>query len=123
MFYHNVNYYCPGQLKHSHLFYILSVPAAPAPTGGIFGAPAPAGGMFGGGAAPGAPGGGGTKAIQFTPAQIQDGDKTITMQSISVMPQYERKSFEELRYEDYMQGNKGMFLRSFFRSNRFVIIF
>ncbi|KAL3914667.1 MAG: hypothetical protein SGARI_000004 [Bacillariaceae sp.] len=108
--------------------------AAPAPSGGLFGAPAPSPGGFGstGGfgsntttsafgapaaspgafgapAAPavGAPGSGGTRIAQYAPTQRQDGQSTISLQSISAMQQYENKSFEELRFEDYSQGNKG----------------
>jgi nuclear pore complex protein Nup98-Nup96 len=37
----------------------------------------------------------------------QDGTATINLHSISAMPAYENKSFEELRFEDYSQGNRG----------------
>ncbi|CAB9524121.1 pore complex protein Nup98-Nup96 [Seminavis robusta] len=85
---------------------------APAPPpGSIFGgAPAPApGGLFGApaAAAPGQPGGGGSKQTPYQPTPRQDGTSTIQMQSISAMPAYENKNFDELRYEDYLQGNKG----------------
>ena len=78
---------------------------APAPaTGGLFGAPAPApGGLFG--SAPAVGGAGGTKNYQ--PTTKQDGTNQITLHSVSVMPQYANKSHEELRLEDYSQGNKG----------------
>jgi hypothetical protein len=36
-----------------------------------------------------------------------DGTASVTFQSITAMVQYEHKSFEELRWEDYMAGNKG----------------
>lgn len=97
---------------------------APAPAqGGMFGAPAPAQGGFGapapssGGAGLfGAPAaspsqqqgqGGGTRVAPYQVTQKQDGSSTIQLQAISAMPQYEHKSFEELRYEDYSQGNRG----------------
>jgi len=84
---------------------------APAPaTGGLFGAPSPAAPVGGGfGASPGAAaGGGGTKIAPFQPTTRQDGTNQITLHSISAMQQYTNKSFEELRFEDYSQGNKGM---------------
>lgn len=55
----------------------------------------------------GAAGGGGTKATPFQTTNRQDGASGITLHSITAMPQYENKSFEELRFEDYSQGNKG----------------
>ena len=61
--------------------------------------------MFGGGAAP--PGGGGTKVPPYQATTRQDGTSSIQMQTITAMQQYETKSLDELRYEDYMQGNKG----------------
>eukprot|EP00536_Pseudo-nitzschia_multiseries_P003763 jgi/Psemu1/64310/estExt_Genemark1.C_590048 len=80
---------------------------APAPATGMFGAPAPAptGGLFGS-TAPAA-GSGGTKIAPFQPAQRVDGTTQITLHSISAMQQYMAKSPEELRFEDYGQGNKG----------------
>jgi nuclear pore complex protein Nup98-Nup96 len=79
----------------------------PAPVGGLFGAPAPVGGGMFGAPAAGAPGQGGTKAIPFQVTQRQDGAANITLHSITAMPQYENKSFEECRFEDYSQGNRG----------------
>lgn len=58
------------------------------------------------GAQPGG-GAGGTKIQPFQVTAKQDGTSTINMQSISAMPAYEAKSFEELRFEDYSQGNRG----------------
>mmetsp|Transcript_1191 Transcript_1191/g.2551 ORF Transcript_1191/g.2551 Transcript_1191/m.2551 type:complete len:1749 (+) Transcript_1191:347-5593(+) len=80
---------------------------APAPSTGMFGAPAPAptGGLFGS-ATPSA-GSGGTKIAPFQPASRVDGTTQITLHSISAMQQYMTKSPEELRFEDYGQGNKG----------------
>ena len=88
----------------------------PAPAGGMFGAPAPApgGGMFGapapsgmGGAAAPVGQGQGTMAFPFQASRKADGTSSINFQSITAMGQYEHKSFEELRVEDYMAGNKG----------------
>ena len=70
-------------------------PAAP-PGGSIFGQP--------GGATPGQ---GGTKVAPFQPTGRQDGTTSITLHSITAMQAYEQKSFEELRFEDYSQGNRG----------------
>ena len=80
---------------------------APAPSGGLFAAPAPS--AFGGGGfgSPAAAQGGGTKLNPFQPTRKQDGTSSIQFQSITAMPQYQTKSFEELRVEDYMAGNKG----------------
>lgn len=78
---------------------------APAP---LFGSPAPApGGMFQQPAGVGV--GSGTRAAPFQPTQKEDGTSSIIFQCLTAMPQYEatRKSFEELRAEDYAQGNRG----------------
>ena len=100
---------------------------APAPTGfggSTFGAPAPAGGGLFGAPAPGGfgaptpstpfgatagaqPGQEGTRAAPFQVTTKKDNNTTINLYSITAMPQYENKSFEELRFEDYAQGNKG----------------
>eukprot|EP00804_Cyclotella_cryptica_P021975 CCRYP_000914-RB/>CCRYP_000914-RB protein AED:0.16 eAED:0.16 QI:283/0.93/0.94/1/0.87/0.82/17/2644/1620 len=84
-----------------------SIFGAPAPaTTGLFGAPAPAptGALFG--QAPAAPAFG-SPAPTFGAPSKQDGSTSIVLQSITAMSQYENKSFEELRVEDYMAGNKG----------------
>ncbi|KAG7354391.1 nucleoporin autopeptidase [Nitzschia inconspicua] len=78
-------------------------------TTSAFGAPAPSPGAFGApvGGMAGATGTGGTKVTPFQPTQRQDGTSQISLQSITAMQPYENKSFEELRFEDYSQGNKG----------------
>jgi nuclear pore complex protein Nup98-Nup96 len=52
-------------------------------------------------------GGGGTRAAPYQVTSRQDGTSSITLHAITAMQQYESKSFEELRFEDYSQGNKG----------------
>jgi hypothetical protein len=104
---------------------IAPAPGLVAPAqGGMFGTPAPAQGGFGapaaapaGGGLFGAPAaspsqqhkgqGGGTRVVPYQVTQTQDGSSAIQLQAITAMPQYEHKSFEELRYEDYVQGNRG----------------
>jgi len=85
---------------------------APAPSGGMFGAPAqaPTGGLFGASApAPAVAGSGGSKIAPFNVTNRADGNNAtqISFQSITAMQQYEGKSFEEIRFEDYSMGNKG----------------
>jgi nuclear pore complex protein Nup98-Nup96 len=82
---------------------------APPASGGLFGQPAPApaaGGLFGS-PSPSAPGAEGTRAVPYQATNRQDGTATITLRSITAMPQYENKSFDELRMEDFSQGNRG----------------
>jgi nuclear pore complex protein Nup98-Nup96 len=49
---------------------------------------------------------------RFTPYKVtieEDGGKTPgKLHSISAIPAYKQKSHEELRWEDYQQGDKGM---------------
>ena len=50
----------------------------------------------------------GSTAVPYqTTTKADGGYNSITLQAITAMPQYERKSFEELRLEDYLAGNKG----------------
>ena len=73
---------------------------APAPVGtGLFGGPAPISTQAGGG--------GGSRVAPFQPTNRQDGTSNIVLHSISAMQQYENQSFEELRHQDYEQGNRG----------------
>ena len=50
---------------------------------------------------------GGSMGVQYQSTTKQEGWSSITLHSISAMPQYGQKSFEELRLEDYMAGNRG----------------
>lgn len=82
----------------------------PAPaTGGLFGAPAPSptGGLFGAPPAAASSQTGGTRMAPYAVTNRQDGQTAMNLLSITAMPQYENKSFEELRSEDYSQGNRG----------------
>jgi hypothetical protein len=45
--------------------------------------------------------------FQVTEASPKGGSVAMNIQVISAMPQYENKSFEELRLEDYRRNNKG----------------
>lgn len=102
----------------------FGAPAAPAfgAPGGGFGAPstpspfgAPASNAFGGGGF-GPPAGvqKGTGVPPYRDTQERESTsgpggqvQTFTYKSISKMPEYQNKSFEELRCEDYAKGNKG----------------
>jgi len=68
----------------------------------LFGAP-----ISGKGVAAAVGEGRGTVVAPFRAIGKVDGTASITFQSITAMVQYEHKSFEELRVEDYMAGNKG----------------
>jgi Nuclear protein 96/Nucleoporin autopeptidase/Nucleoporin FG repeat region len=94
---------------------------ATAPAGGLFSSTAtnPAPSVFGGAPAAsqqpfgmpasgqGQGGVGGTRATPYQVTSRHDGTSAINVQSITAMPAYESKSFEELRFEDYSQGNRG----------------
>eukprot|EP00979_Chaetoceros_neogracilis_P017675 scaffold10262_cov131-Chaetoceros_neogracile.AAC.2 len=49
----------------------------------------------------------GTTLAPYQASRKAEGTSSISFQSITAMAQYEHKSFEELRVEDYMAGNKG----------------
>ena len=49
----------------------------------------------------------GSTVAPYSATPKQDGNNSITLHSITSMPQYEAKSFEELRLEDYLNNNKG----------------
>jgi len=71
----------------------------PPQVGGLYGQPAPEGMT-------------GTGFIPFQPTVMTDGassGQSVVFQSITAMPEYgaSGQSFEELRYHDYMQGNRG----------------
>lgn len=84
-------------------------------TGGGFGTQTPSGfGGFGGQSGFGAQGvqSRGTRSVAWKKTQEVDQSSTgarstVQYNSISVMPEYTSKSVEELRWEDYQDGNKG----------------
>lgn len=49
----------------------------------------------------------GSTVAPYQTTNKQDGNNSICLHSITAMPQYEQKSFEEIRLEDYLAGNKG----------------
>jgi len=49
----------------------------------------------------------GTLVAPYQVTNRNDNNISISLHAITAMPQYESKSFEELRLEDYMAGNKG----------------
>ena len=44
---------------------------------------------------------------QYQTTTIQDGICSNVFHAITAMPQYQQTSFEELRLDNYMAGNKG----------------
>jgi len=53
----------------------------------------------------------GSMVTPYETTTRQDGSTMIVFQAITGMPEYKEKSFEELRMEDYMAGNRGMKLK------------
>lgn len=53
---------------------------------------------------------GGSRVTAFTPTTETDANGTQggKLESISAMPAYKEKSHEELRFEDYQLGDKGI---------------
>ena len=49
----------------------------------------------------------GSSIAKFVPYSTPEGNATVLMQSISCMPAFADKNFEELRFEDYKQKLKG----------------
>lgn len=49
----------------------------------------------------------GTGGVKYSTTQESDQQTTTTHYAITAMPAYQKKSFEELRYEDYKLGRKG----------------
>lgn len=49
----------------------------------------------------------GSLAFPYQATMKNDGTRTIVLQSITAMPKYADVSFEELRMEDYLAGNRG----------------
>jgi nuclear pore complex protein Nup98-Nup96 len=90
------------------IFGSTSAPAfgAPAPAPLFVRTPSPAPGLFG--AWPSSQiGAGGSRIVPFQPTPSTDGPSSFFFQCITSQSQYETKSFEELRFEDYSQGNRG----------------
>lgn len=52
---------------------------------------------------------GGSRATPYTGTSEPDSNGLGKLESISAMPAYKEKSHEELRWEDYQLGDKGIF--------------
>jgi hypothetical protein len=87
-----------GRTTTSHAF-----GGHPQATGGMFGTPAQAFGPL----QPQQEREPVTRVVPFQAQSRQNGSSNIRLHSISAMHQYAIKSFDELRFEDYSQGNKG----------------
>jgi len=89
-----------------------SPPATNTNTGGLFGAtssaPTQGGGLFGSSTINTAttPG---TSSVPYATTSIPEGNsgQQLQLHSITAMEAYKNRSFEELRYEDYVAGNRG----------------
>eukprot|EP01135_Chromosphaera_perkinsii_P008727 Nk52_evm60s1444 gene=Nk52_evmTU60s1444 len=81
--------------------------ASPATSTGFGASQAPSIGGFGGAGMGG--GSSGTLDPKYQPTNVSDSTTGVQCRqmAITTMPQYQGKSFEELRFEDYQQGRKG----------------
>lgn len=104
-----------GGAQNTSLFGTTNTPQAV--TTGIFGSPPPTGGLFGNNQAPfgGAAGSTGTAVVKYQPSHgtdtlMKSGNTTninTKQHCITAMKEYESKSLEELRLEDYAENRKG----------------
>lgn len=104
-----------GATQNTSLFGAANAPQTV--TTGIFGSPPPTGGLFGNNQAPfgGATGSSGTAVVKYQPSHgtdtlLKSGNTTninTKQHCITAMKEYEGKSLEELRLEDYLDNRKG----------------